>query len=91
MCGPSCVVAYLVGNIWQRFKEAPWRVAIQAGLTPISIGLFGATAIVITRASAQSWAALAVTVVTAAVTYKLRLNPLWIFAAAALLGLFGAI
>jgi hypothetical protein len=25
------------------------------------------------------------------VTYKLRMNPLWIFAAAALLGLFGAI
>jgi hypothetical protein len=46
---------------------------------------------VITRASAQNWVALAVTVVTAAVTYKLRLNPLWIFAAAALLGLFGAI
>lgn len=91
MCGPSCVVAYFVSNIWQRFKEARWRVAIQAGLAPIAIGLFGATAIVITRASAQSWAALAVTVVTAAVTYKLRLNPLWIFAAAALLGLFGAI
>jgi chromate transporter len=91
MCGPSCVVAYFVSKIWQRFKEARWRVAIQAGLAPIAIGLFGATAIVITRASAQNWVALAVTVVTAAVTYKLRLNPLWIFAAAALLGLFGAI
>jgi chromate transporter len=91
MCGPSCVVAYFVSKIWQRFKEARWRVAIQAGLAPIAIGLFGATAIVITRASAQNWVALAVTVVTAAGTYKLRLNPLWIFAAAALLGLFGAI
>jgi chromate transporter len=91
MCGPSCVVAYFVSKIWQRFKEARWRVAIQAGLAPIAIGLFGATAIVITRASAQNWVVLAVTVVTAAVTYKLRLNPLWIFAAAALLGLFGAI
>jgi len=29
--------------------------------------------------------------VSAVVTYKLRMNPLWIFAAAALLGLFGAI
>jgi hypothetical protein len=35
--------------------------------------------------------AVAVTVVTFAVTYKLRVNPLWIFAAAALLGLVGAI
>jgi chromate transporter len=91
MCGPSCVVAYLVGKIWQRFKEARWRVAIQAGLTPISISLFGATAVVITRASAQTGATLAITAVTAVVTYKMRLNPLWIFAAAALLGLLGAI
>jgi len=57
----------------------------------VAIGLFGATAIVITRVSAQSGVALGVTVVTAAVTYKTRLNPLWIFAAAALLGLSGAI
>jgi chromate transporter len=91
MCGPSCIVAYVVSKVWQRFEAARWRVAIQAGLTPIAIGLFGATAIVITRASAQNWVALAVTIVTAAATYKLRLNPLWIFAAAALLGLLGAI
>jgi chromate transporter len=42
MCGPSCVVAYFVSKIWQRFKEARWQVAIQAGLAPIAIGLFGA-------------------------------------------------
>jgi hypothetical protein len=46
---------------------------------------------VVTRATAQSWAAIAITVVTAALTYRLRLNPLWIFAGAALLGLSGVV
>jgi hypothetical protein len=41
------------------------------------------------RATAQSWVAVAVTVVAAVVTYTVRVNPLWIFAGAALLGLGG--
>jgi chromate transporter len=91
MCGPACVLAFFLGRLWQRFKTARWRIAIQAGMAPISIGLIGATAVVVTRATAQSWAAIAITVVTAALTYKLRLNPLWIFAGAALLGLSGVV
>jgi chromate transporter len=60
-------------------------------LVPTSIGLIGASAAVIARAAAQSRVAVAVTVVTALVTYTIRTNPLWIFAGAALLGLGGLI
>jgi chromate transporter len=91
MCGPSCAFAYVMGKVWERFKQARWRVVIQAGMFPISIGLIGATAVVVTRATAASIGAVALIVVTAAITFKLRLNPLWIFAAAALLGLAGVI
>ena len=89
MCGPTCIFAFFIGQVWDRFKDAPWRLAIQAALVPISIGLIGASAAVIARAAAQSWVAVAVTVVTAVVTYTIRVNPLWIFAGAALLGLGG--
>jgi chromate transporter len=91
MCGPTCVFAYVMGRVWDRFRQARWRLIIQAGMLPISIGLIAATALVVTRATAVSLGAVAVVVLTAAVTYRLRLNPLWIFAAAALLGLTGAI
>jgi chromate transporter len=89
MCGPTCVFAFFIGQVWDRFKDAPWRMAIQAALVPISIGLIGASAAVIARAAAQSW--VAVTAVTALVTFTIRVNPLWIFAAAGLLGLAGLI
>jgi hypothetical protein len=46
---------------------------------------------VITTVVAHSWAMAALVVVTAAITYKLRLNPLWIFAGAAILGLLGLV
>ena len=89
MCGPTCLFAFFIGRAWERFKDAPWRIAIQAALVPISIGLIGASALVVTRAAAQSWTAAAITAVTALVTYWMRLNPLWIFGIAALLGLGG--
>jgi chromate transporter len=47
MCGPTCVLAFCIGGVWDRFKEAPWRIAVQAGLLPISIGLIGASGFVI--------------------------------------------
>jgi chromate transporter len=89
MCGPSCMFAFYIGGVWERFRTAPWRIAIQAGLIPISIGLIAASAFVVASAAAPNLAAVAVTLTTAVITYTIRLNPLWIFAAAALLGLAG--
>ena len=91
MCGPPCILAFYVGEVWERFREAPWRIAIQAGLLPISIGLIVASAVVVASAAAHNLAAVAVTLVTAVVIYTTRLNPLWIFAAAGLLGLAGVV
>jgi chromate transporter len=91
MCGPACLFAFFIGRVWERFKDAPWRITIQAALVPISIGLIGSSALVVTRAAAQSWVAVAITAITALVTYRMRLNPLWIFGIAALLGLGGLI
>jgi chromate transporter len=89
MCGPSCVFAFYMGRVWERFKEAPWRVAIQAGLVPISVGLVGASAVILTRAADQNWVTLLVTAAAACFAYVTRWNPLWMFAAAALLGIAG--
>ena len=57
MCGPTAVLAHFLGRAWDRFKDAPWRVAVQAGLVPISVGLIGASAIVLTRAADHNWVA----------------------------------
>jgi len=91
MCGPACAFALFVGRVWDRFKNARWRIAIQAGLVPISIGLTAASALIVARAASTSWVSVALTLVAAAVSYKLTLNPLWVFAVAALLGLAGVI
>lgn len=91
MTGPTCLAAFLVARVWERFKHARWRIAIQAGLVPVSLGLMAASAFVIARAADHTWLAAAVTVATAAVAYFTRVNPLWMFVVGGALGLTGLI
>jgi len=89
MCGPTCMLAFLVARTWDRFKEARWRVAIQVGMVPLSLGLIAASAFVLARAADHNVYAALITAVTAAVAFFTRINPLWIFVAAGALGLSG--
>jgi chromate transporter len=91
MCGPTAVLACFLGHTWDRFKDAPWRIAVQSGLVPISVGLVAATAIVLTGVADHNWMAVAITVATAAVAYWTRWNPLWLFGAASIVGLTGLV
>src|SRR4029079_16757808 len=86
MCGPTAVLASFLGRTWERFKDARWKIVVQAGLVPISVGLVGASAIVLTRASDHNWVAALVTTATALVAYFTRWNPLWLIGIAGLLG-----
>ena len=89
MCGPTCVLTFWVSRIFDRFKDAEWRIVTQAGLVPVSVGLFAAGAFVIARAADHNIVAVAVTAGTAGVAYFTRLSPLWLFAAGGVLGYLG--
>jgi chromate transporter len=89
MCGPTCLAAFFIARVWDRFKDAQWRIAIQAGLVPVSLGLIAASAFVLARAADHNVYAAALTGITAVVTFTTRVNPLWIFVVAGLLGVGG--
>lgn len=89
MIGPTGLLVYGVFNVWNRMKNAPWRPAVQNGLSAVTVGLVAATAWILTLATATSIRLLAVTFATAGVSYLTKLNPLWCFAVAAALGAFG--
>jgi chromate transporter len=55
----------------------------------VSIGLIAASGHVVASVAVQNVVAIAAMAITAAISYATRLNPLWIFAAAALLSLVG--
>ena len=85
---PAGTLAFIVGGLWHRFRNAPWRRATQVGLAPITIGLVFSSAFVLSSAADHDWVTFAITAVTAVVALGSKLNPLWLFAIAGLLGIF---
>jgi chromate transporter len=89
MCGPSCLLTYWVAKVWDRYRQTEWRIAVGAGLAPVTVGFVFSSAFVLVRAADKTWTLGLVTAATAAVAYFTRLNPLWCLLAAGALGLAG--
>jgi len=89
MSGPSSALTYAVAHAWERFRGAPWRVVIQQGLAPVTVGLILASGYVLTRAADATWAGYAITGVTLALALATPVHPLWLLGAAAALGAVG--
>jgi chromate transporter len=91
MCGPTCMFAYFIGRASERFKGAAWHVAVSRALVPVTLGLTAASAAIVARAADDNWVAVTISVATAIICYRVRINPLWVFGTAALLGFAGLV
>lgn len=91
MIGPTAFLACAVARVFDRYRQARWRRAVEAGLVPVTIGLFAAAAWVVVRAADQNFTAIAVTGLAFALIYWTRLSPLLVLAGAALVGVFGGL
>ena len=89
MFGPSSLVTGVALHAWDRFRHAPWRRAVQAGLAPVTAGLVSAGAALIASTAAGTPALAAVTAVAAALSVATRLHPLWLLGLGAAAGLSG--
>jgi chromate transporter len=89
MCGPSSLLTYQVANAWERFRDAPLRIAIQRGLAPVTVGLILAAGYVVTRTIDHDWIAYAVTGAALVLGLATKLHPLWLLGVAAVLGALG--
>jgi chromate transporter len=89
LCAPSCLLTFFTAGAWYRFRHAEWRRRVQRGLVPLTVGLLMAGAAVLCEATVVNWQNAAVTVlVTVAFLYS-RINPLWLMAGGAALGVMG--
>jgi len=91
MCAPSCTIAYGVARVIDRFEKARWRIVIQAGLVPLTIGLVASSALIVARAADRSVATLLITAASFALCYWTRVTPLAALGLAAILGLTGIV
>jgi chromate transporter len=83
---PSSVLAVLAGRWVRHLGDSPWIRAFHAGMGPITIGLLLATGWILASPNLARPELLAVTVATTALTAISRLNPLWLLAGGAAIG-----
>jgi len=91
MVTPCCTLTFVVSRAWQRLSGTPWRRAVEAGLAPLTVGLVLAGGYRLATGGEPGWPAYGLTAATAALVVFTRVNPLWLFAAAATLGLAGVV
>jgi chromate transporter len=91
MCGPTAVLAYYVSRLLAKSGHSRWPAIIQAALVPLSIGLMGASGLILALASDRTWAAGVITATSAVLAFATRLNPLWMLLAGGCLGFAGVI
>ena len=87
-CVPAGVLAYSIGGLWDRMRDAPWRKVFQRALVPITVGFVVSGGFVLATPQGLSWQSALIAGASAAALYATRLNPLWILASGGALGYF---
>jgi len=87
-CGPAAVLAYSIGGIWDRMRDAPWRKVFQRALVPISVGFIVSGGYVLATPRGVDWQSALIAGLSAAVLYTTRVNPLWVLGGGGVLGYF---
>jgi chromate transporter len=91
MAGPSSLLVFVASHVWRRFEDRPWRVWVQAGIAPVVVGLIGSSGYLLSRGAAANWKGALIVAASAALVWRTRLNPLWILAGAAAMGVAGVV
>jgi chromate transporter len=86
MAGPTAVLTWWVSGLWERFKEAPLRKAIQRALAPLTVGLVLASGYILATPNGLDWRNAMIAAASAAALVTSRLNPLWLLAAGGVAG-----
>jgi chromate transporter len=86
---PAASLVLVVTQFWQKAKESKWRIAVEKGFAPLTVGLILATSLVMSRAADHGWRAYAVTAICTVVFLRTKLNPLIVVAVAGVIGYFG--
>jgi chromate transporter len=88
---PSSVLTLLVAGLWFRFRDAPWRKALQAGLQPVTAALIMASAVLLVWTVAVDVPAAILLAVATALFLRTKLHPLLVLGGAAALGAVGIV
>ena len=86
MCFPAAVIAWWVSDLWDRFKDSPWRQAIQRAIAPIVVAMILSGGVVLATPGSPDWRLWLIAGLSAAGMLLSSVNPLWLLGGGAILG-----
>ena len=85
-CLPAAVIAWWVAELWDRFKDSPWRRTVQRAIAPIVVAMILSGGVVLATPGSPDWRLWLIAGGSAAGMIVTNLNPLWLLAAGGVLG-----
>jgi chromate transporter len=86
--GPTAVLTFIVGRLWNKLERWPWRRSIQQGLAPVSIGLLLAGCFTMAKGAIFGLDTATIAVVALLILLKYKINPALLILVAAVIGVF---
>jgi len=85
---PASLLCFLVGRIWRRAGESPWRRAVQDGLAPISIGLMLSGVYALATTATTTALTIGIAIVIVLLMLRTKINPVFLVLACGVFGGF---
>jgi chromate transporter len=84
---PTGILTFLVGRLWTRLANWPWRSSIQKGLAPVAIGLAVGGLITFGRTAVTGWLTLLVAFAVFVAVVQTKINPVFFILGGGVIGL----
>jgi chromate transporter len=88
---PMSLVIFFLYRHWERFRDAPWREALQTGVAPLAVGLVCTSGWLIGASAGLGGCGVLLTLACTALMLVRPWHPLWYIAAGAAAGAFGLV
>ena len=88
---PAASLVSAITLFWQKAEQSNWRIAVEKGFAPLTVGLILASSLVMSRAADHDWKAYTLTAVCTLIFVRTKINPLYIVAIAGVIGYFGIV
>jgi chromate transporter len=85
--GPTAVLTFIVGRLWNKLEKWPWRQSIQQGLAPVSIGLLLAGCFTMAKGAIFGLETATIAVVVLLLLLNYKINPALLILAGAVIGI----
>ena len=84
--GPPALIAWIVGRLWIKLADWPWRASIQKGLAPVAVGLLLAGCLTVAKGAVTGWTSGAIALAVLLILLRGTTNPAILVLAGAIVG-----